>query len=162
MFERWQAYRHDALRDDAVAALIVAILLIPQSLAYALLAGLPPQVGVYASLLPMVAYAALGSSSVNSVGPVAVVALLTAQAIAPVVAEGTPGTAAALVLAAEAGLLLAAAALFRLDALAALLSTPVLHGFSTGAALAITLSQLPALLGSPAQGFTAPQVLSSW
>ncbi len=162
MFERWQAYRRDALRDDLVAAFIVAILLIPQSLAYALLAGLPPQVGVYASLLPMVAYAALGSSSVNSVGPVAVVALLTAQAIAPLVAEGTPATAAALVLAAEAGLLLAAAALFRLDALAALLSTPVLHGFSTGAALAITLSQLPALLGIPAQGFTAPQVLSSW
>lgn len=162
MIERWQAYRHDALRDDLVAAFIVAILLIPQSLAYALLAGLPPQVGVYASLLPMVAYALLGSSSVNSVGPVAVVALLTAQAIAPVVADGTPATAAALVLAAEAGLLLAAAALFRLDALAALLSTPVLHGFSTGAALAITLSQLPALLGSAAGGFTAPQVLSSW
>ncbi|MFT3954136.1 MAG: SulP family inorganic anion transporter [Piscinibacter sp.] len=162
MFERWQAYRRDALRDDLVAAFIVAILLIPQSLAYALLAGLPPQVGVYASLLPMVAYAALGSSSVNSVGPVAVVALLTAQAIAPLVADGTPATAAALVLAAEAGLLLGAAALFRLDALAALLSTPVLHGFSTGAALAITLSQLPALLGSPAGGFTAPQVLSSW
>lgn len=162
MLNRWQDYRRDALRDDLVAAFIVAILLIPQSLAYALLAGLPPQVGVYATVLPMVAYAALGSSSVNSVGPVAVVALLTAQAIAPLVADGTPATAAALVLAAEAGLLLAAAALFRLDALAALLSTPVLHGFSTGAALAITLSQLPTLLGSPARGFTAPQVLSSW
>ncbi len=158
----WRDYRRDALRDDLVAAFIVAILLIPQSLAYALMAGLPPQVGVYASLLPMAAYAALGSSSVNSVGPVAVVALLTAQAIAPVVADGTPATAAALVLAAEAGLLLGAAALFRLDALAALLSTPVLHGFSTGAALAITLSQLPALLGSPAKGFTAPALLGSW
>ncbi len=162
MGSRWQAYRRDALRDDLVAAFIVAILLIPQSLAYALLAGLPPQVGVYASLLPMAAYALLGSSSVNSVGPVAVVALLTAQAIGPVVAAGTPATDAALVLAAEAGLLLGAAALFRLDALAALLSTPVLHGFSTGAALAITLSQLPALLGSPARGFTAPELVGSW
>src|SRR5512145_975728 len=162
MSSRWQTYQRESLRDDLVAAFIVAVLLIPQSLAYAILAGLPPQVGIYASLLPMLAYAALGSSSVNSVGPVAVVALLTAQAIAPVVADGTPATAAALVLAAEAGLLLAAAALFRLDALAALLSTPVLHGFSTGAALAITLSQLPALLGSPAGGFTAPQVLTSW
>ncbi|WP_395694502.1 SulP family inorganic anion transporter, partial [Piscinibacter sp.] len=162
MSSLWQAYRRDALRDDLVAAFIVAILLIPQSLAYALLAGLPPQVGVYASLLPMAVYAALGSSSVNSVGPVAVVALLTAHAIEPVVATGTPATAAALVLAAEAGLMLAAAALFRLDALAALLSTPVLHGFSTGAALAITLSQLPALLGSPAKGFTAPALLGSW
>lgn len=162
MIETLRAYRGTALRDDLVAAFIVAILLIPQSLAYALLAGLPPQVGVYASLLPMAAYAALGSSSVNSVGPVAVVALLTAQAIAPVLADGTPATAAALVLAAEAGLLLGAAALFRLDALAALLSTPVLHGFSTGAALAISLSQLPALLGSPARGFTAPDVIGSW
>lgn len=162
MASRWQDYRCDALRDDLVAAFIVAILLIPQSLAYAILAGLPPQVGVYASLLPMAVYAALGSSSVNSVGPVAVVALLTAHAIAPVVADGTPATAAALVLAAEAGLLLGAAALFRLDALAALLSTPVLHGFSTGAALAITLSQLPALLGSPAKGFTAPELAASW
>lgn len=162
MRERLQAYRQRDLRDDLVAAFIVAILLIPQSLAYALLAGLPPQVGVYASVLPMAAYALLGSSSVNSVGPVAVVALLTAHGIAPVVAEGTPATAAALVLAAEAGLLLAAAALFRLDALAALLSTPVLHGFSTGAALAISLSQLPALLGSPARGFTAPEVIGSW
>lgn len=162
MIEKLRAYRGAALRDDLVAAFIVAILLIPQSLAYALLAGLPPQVGVYASLLPMAVYAALGSSSVNSVGPVAVVALLTAQAIAPVLADGTPATAAALVLAAEAGLLLGAAALFRLDALAALLSTPVLHGFSTGAALAISLSQLPALLGSPARGFTAPNVIGSW
>ena len=162
MIETLRAYRGSALRDDLVAAFIVAILLIPQSLAYALLAGLPPQVGVYASLLPMAAYAALGSSSVNSVGPVAVVALLTAQAIAPVLADGTPATAAALVLAAEAGLLLGAAALFRLDALAALLSTPVLHGFSTGAALAISLSQLPTLLGSPARGFTAPDVIGSW
>lgn len=162
MTSRWQRYRRESLRDDLVAALIVAILLIPQSLAYAILAGLPPQVGVYATILPMLAYAALGSSSVNSVGPVAVVALLTAQAIAPVVAEGTPATAAALVLAAEAGLLLGAAALFRLDALAALLSTPVLHGFSTGAALAITLSQLPALLGSPARGLTAPDLIGSW
>lgn len=162
MRQRLRAYRRDDLRDDLIAAFIVAVLLIPQSLAYALLAGLPPQVGVYASLLPMVAYAAFGSSSVNSVGPVAVVALLTAQAIAPVLADGTPATAAALVLAAEAGLLLAAAALLRLDALAALLSTPVLHGFSTGAALAISLSQLPALLGSPARGFTAPQVIGSW
>ncbi len=159
---RWRAYRREALRDDLVAAFIVAVLLIPQSLAYALLAGLPPQAGLYASLLPMAAYAALGSSSVNSVGPVAVVALLTAHAIEPVVASGTPATAAALVLAAEAGLLLGAAALFRLDALAALLSTPVLHGFSTGAALAITLSQLPALLGSPAKGFTAPALAGSW
>ncbi len=155
-------YRRDALRDDLVAAFIVAILLIPQSLAYALVAGLPPQVGVFASILPMLAYAALGSSSVNSVGPVAVVALMTAQALSPVLQDGTPATAAALVLACETGLLLAAAALLKLDALAALLSTPVLHGFSTGAALTIALTQLPSLLGGQAAGSTAPEVLTAW
>ena len=160
--ERLRTYAHTALREDLVAAFIVAILLIPQSLAYALLAGLPAEVGVYASILPMLVYAALGSSRVNSVGPVAVVALMTAQAIDPVLREGTPATQAALVLAAECGLLLAAAALLKLDALAALLSTPVLHGFSTGAALAIALSQLPVLLGSSARGFTAPEVLRAW
>jgi SulP family sulfate permease len=160
--ERLRRYADRALRDDLVAGFIVAILLIPQSLAYALLAGLPPQIGVYASLLPMLAYAALGSSSVNSVGPVAVVALMTAQAVQPLLAQGVAAHDAALVLAAETGLLLAAAALFKLDALAALLSTPVLHGFSTGAALVISLSQLPALLGSDARGSTAPEVLQSW
>jgi SulP family sulfate permease len=160
--DRLRTYRDRALCDDLVAGFIVAILLIPQCLAYALLAGLPPQIGVYASLLPMLAYAALGSSSVNSVGPVAVVALMTAQAVQPLLAQGVAVHDAALVLAAETGLLLAAAALFKLDALAALLSTPVLHGFSTGAALVISLSQLPALLGSDARGFTAPEVLQSW
>ena len=166
--ERLAAYVRNAARDDALAAFIVAILLIPQSLAYALLAGLPPQVGVYASLLPMLAYAALGSSRVSSVGPVALIALMTAQAIAGAAAPGLAGgaapsaTDAALVLAAESGLLLAAAALLRLDALASLLSVPVLQGFSTGAALSIALSQLPVLLGNPARGYNAPQVLAAW
>lgn len=160
--DRLRAYLGTAARDDLVAALIVAILLIPQSLAYALLAGLPPQVGVYASILPMLAYAALGSSSVNSVAPMAVTALMTAQALSPVVREGTPAVQAALVIAAEVGLLLGAAALLKLDALAALLSTPVLHGFSTGAALAISLSQLPVLLGSSARGSSAPELLWAW
>jgi SulP family sulfate permease len=160
--DRARAYAGTAMRDDLVAAFIVAILLIPQSLAYALLAGLPPQVGVYASILPMLVYAALGSSSVNSVGPVAVVALMTAQAIAPVLREGTPAVQAALVLAAEVGLLLAVATALKLDALAALLSTPVLHGFSTGAAFAIALAQMPVLLGSSARGHTAPDVAWAW
>lgn len=152
----------EAFRDDVVAAFIVAILLIPQSLAYAMLAGLPPQVGIYATVLPMIVYAAIGSSTVNSVGPVAVVALMTAQAIEPALREGTPAVQAALVLAAEVGLLLLLAALLKLDALAALLSSPVLHGFSTGAAFAITLSQLPVLFGSSARGTTGPQVLWAW
>ncbi|MBX3620578.1 MAG: STAS domain-containing protein [Rhizobacter sp.] len=160
-FTRLHDYRRNGLKDDVVAALIVSVLLIPQSLAYALLAGLPPAVGLYASLLPLVAYALVGSSSVNAVGPAAVLALMTAQAMAPVIPRVDP-TVAAVVLASEVGLLLAAAAGLKLDALASLLSAPVLQGFSTGAAMSIALSQLPALVGSPARGTNAHELLASW
>ncbi len=155
-----RAYAQGPWREDLVAAAVVSVLLIPQSLAYALLAGLPAEVGIYASLLPLLAYALLGSSPYLGVGPVAIVALMVAQAAAQAPA-GYSGAQAALVLAAEAGLLMAAAAALRLDALAALMSVPVLHGFETGATLAIALSQLPALLGSPAQGSELPALLSS-
>lgn len=155
------APRHSALRDDLLAAAIVSVLLIPQSLAYALLAGLPPQVGLYASVLPLVAYALVGASSVNAVGPAAVLALMTLQAIAPLAGQVDPSTAA-VVLACEVGLLLALAAVLKLDALAALLSAPVLQGFSVGAAISIALSQLPALLGSPAHGVHLRALLRSW
>ena len=76
-------YDGQTLSSDLVAALIVTIMLIPQSLAYALLAGLPPEMGLYASILPLIAYAAFGSSRTLSVGPVAVVSLMTATAMAP-------------------------------------------------------------------------------
>jgi SulP family sulfate permease len=143
------------LRADLLAAFVVSVLLIPQSLAYAMLAGLPPQIGLYASLLPLLAYAALGSSPVLAVGPVAVLALMIAQALGAL-PSGVGPSEGALVLAAEVGLILALAALLRLDALASLLSVPVLHGFETGATLAIALSQLPVLLGSSARGFDLP------
>jgi SulP family sulfate permease len=158
---RWRAYAQDALRADLLAACVVSVLLIPQGLAYALLAGLPPQAGLFASLLPLVAYAALGSSRLMGVGPVAVLALMISQALAAA-PEGTSAHAAALVLAAEAGLMLALAAWWRLDALAALLSVPVLQGFETGAALSIAFSQLPVLLGASAQGSSLLALLSSW
>jgi SulP family sulfate permease len=140
-------------RADLLAAGIVAILLIPQSLAYALLAGVPAQVGLYASLLPLLAYAAFGSSPVLGLGPVAVLALMIAQGLAALPAD-VPITQGALVMAAEVGLCLAAAAALRLDALASLLSVPALRGFESGAMLMIAASQLPVLLGNPAQGFT--------
>jgi SulP family sulfate permease len=158
-----RAYAQNALRDDLVAAFVVAVLLIPQGLAYALLAGLPPEVGIFASLLPAVAYALLGKSSAMSVGPAALLALMTAQGIA--VGAALPGATplgSALVLSLEVGLLLALAAVFKLDALASLLSTPVLQGFSTGSAFALGLSQLPALLGSSAKGSNAPEVMLGW
>lgn len=158
---RLRSYLREALGADLLAAVVVSVLLIPQSLAYALLAGLPPQVGLYASLLPLLAYAALGSSPLLGLGPVAVLALMISQALAGASALAGP-EAAALVLAAEVGLLLGAAAVLRLDALASLLSVPVLHGFETGAALSIALSQLPAVLGASAEGSNLPQVLRTW
>lgn len=157
---RWQRYAASELRDDLVAACIVSVLLIPQSLAYAMLAGLPPQAGLYASLLPLAAYAALGSSPFLSVGPVAMLALMIAQALSQAPTD-VSATDAGLVLAAEVGLALALAASLRLDALASLLSVPVLHGFETGATLSIAASQLPVLFGSPAHGFEWPALLRS-
>lgn len=160
---RLRAYQADTLRDDLIAALIVTVLLLPQSLAYALLAGLPPVVGVLASLLPLLAYAALGSSSTLAVGPVAVLALMSAQASLPVAqAFGLEPQLVAVVLASEMAVLLLLAALLRLDALAALLSAPVLHGFISGAAIAIAISQLPALLGLAAGGNGPVEVVHAW
>ena len=147
-------------RADLMAGAVVAVLLIPQSLAYAMLAGLPPQVGLYASLLPLLAYAALGSSPVLGLGPVAVLALMIAQALGSLPAGVSP-EAGALVLAAEVGVVLALAALLRLDALASLLSVPALRGFENGATLMIAAGQLPVLLGSAAAGFTLPDLLAS-
>lgn len=144
-------------RADLIAGAVVAVLLIPQSLAYAMLAGLPPQVGLYASLLPLLAYAALGSSPVLGLGPVAVLALMIAQALSGLPA-GVSAEAGALVLAAEMGALMALAALLRLDALSSLLSVPALRGFENGATLMIAASQLPVLLGSVAAGFTLPDL----
>ncbi|MFN4115315.1 MAG: SulP family inorganic anion transporter, partial [Inhella sp.] len=140
-----QPWFERATRDDLIAAAIVSSLLLPQSLAYALLAGLPPMAGVMASLLPLIAYALLGSSRTLAVGPVAVLAAMTAQATAALAPE--PATLAALVLAIEVGALMGLAALLRLDALAALLGAPVLHGFVSGAALSIAIGQLPKLVG---------------
>ena len=157
---RWAAYRGAALSDDLIAAVIVTILLVPQSLAYALLAGLPPVAGVMASLLPIVAYAAFGSSSTLAVGPVAVLAMMTAQATAPVAQQhGIDAHLVAVVLALEIAAVFLLAALLHLDVFAALLSAPVLHGFICGAALVIALGQLPALLGVSIGGNTLTEML---
>ena len=159
---RWADYRRAGLSDDLVAALIVTVLLVPQSLAYALLAGLPPVVGVMASLLPLLAYAAFGSSSTLAVGPVAVLAMMTAQAVAPVAAaHGVPPHLVALVLALEMAAVFLVAALLRLDVFAALLSAPVLHGFITGAAIVIAAGQLPQLLGVPVRGDTLTELIQA-
>ena len=145
-------YDRDTFTGDAVAAAIVAVLLIPQSLAYALLAGLPPEAGLYASVAPLFAYTLFGSSRVLAVGPVAVVSLMTAAAVADVVPAGSAlQWQAALTLAFLSGLVLLAMGLLRLGFIANFLSHPVISGFITASALLIAVSQLPALLGLPAE-----------
>lgn len=159
---RWAEYHRTALTDDLLAAVIVTILLVPQSLAYAILAGLPPVVGVMASLLPALAYAAFGSSTTLAVGPVAVIAMMTAQSIGGVAIDhGITPHLAALVLSLEIAAICLIAALLRLETLAALLGAPVLHGFVTGASLLIALGQFPALLGIPVNGSTAIELGSA-
>ncbi|MEQ9124646.1 MAG: SulP family inorganic anion transporter, partial [Alphaproteobacteria bacterium] len=99
-----RTYDRTALANDLTAAVIVTIMLIPQSLAYALLAGLPPEAGIYASIAPILLYAVFGTSRALAVGPVAVVSLMTAAAVGEVAAAGTAGyAAAALTLAALSG-----------------------------------------------------------
>lgn len=155
-------YDRATLAADGLAALIVTIMLIPQSLAYALLAGLPPEVGLYASIAPLLAYAVFGSSRVLAVGPVAVVSLMTATALAPHAAAGSAGYwAAAMTLALLSGLMLLALGLLRLGFLANFLSHPVISGFISASAVVITASQLKTLLGIRAEGDTLPRLLLS-
>jgi len=157
-----RSYTRGALSNDLIAAVIVTIMLIPQSLAYALLAGLPPEAGLYASILPIILYAIFGTSRALAVGPVAVVSLMTAAAIGDIAAQGTMGYAlAALTLAALSGVILLAMGLFKLGFLANFLSHPVIAGFITASGILIATSQLKHILGVDAHGHTLPAILSS-
>ena len=157
-----KTYSVETLGSDLVAAVIVTIMLIPQSLAYALLAGLPPEMGLYASILPLVAYALLGSSRTLSVGPVAVVSLMTATAVGNVTRELQVDYAtAAITLALLSGTLLILLGLIRFGFVANLLSHPVVSGFITSSGILIGLSQLGHILGITAEGDTLPSLLSS-
>jgi SulP family sulfate permease len=155
-------YNRQTLTSDLLAAVIVTIMLIPQSLAYALLAGLPPEVGLYASTLPLIAYAIFGTSSALAVGPVAVVSLMTATAVGRVAAEGTADYAsAAIILALISGAMLTLMGLLRLGFLANFLSHPVISGFITASGLIIATSQLGGLLGISTSGHALPGLFSS-
>jgi SulP family sulfate permease len=146
-------YDRGALGEDLTAAVIVTLMLIPQSLAYAMLAGLPPEAGLYASIAPILLYAVFGTSRALAVGPVAVVSLLTASAIGQVVEPGTAGyAAAALTLAFLSGAILLALGLLRLGFLANFLSHPVIAGFITASGVLIATSQLKHVLGISAEG----------
>ncbi|MEO8039917.1 MAG: sulfate permease [Betaproteobacteria bacterium] len=144
---RWLAgYNREFFAADLVAGIVTAILLIPQGLAFSLLAGLPLQVGLYASILPPVAYALFGTSRTLAVGPVSIVSIMVAEALRALPA-GTDPVAAAVILALLCGIVLLALGVARLGLLANFLSHPVLSGFTSAAALIIVVSQLPALLG---------------
>ena len=141
-------YQKAWLAGDLTAGLIVTVMLIPQSLAYALLAGLPPEMGLYASILPIVAYALLGSSMTLAVGPVAVASLMTASALVPFAAVGTTEyITLAVQLSLISGAMLLAFGALRLGFLAYFLSHPVISGFITGSAVVIAIGQLKYLLG---------------
>lgn len=149
-------------QNDLVAALIVTIMLVPQSLAYAMLAGLPPQVGLYASILPLLAYTVFGTSRALAVGPVAVVSLMTAAAISPLAAAGSAAyLSAAITLAFLSGVFLLAMSVLRLGFLANFLSHPVISGFITASGILIAAGQMKHILGIPADGHTLPELLAA-
>lgn len=159
----WLArYPRRLLADDLWAGVIVAVLALPQSLAYAMLAGLPPQAGLYVSILPAIAYAWVGSSMVQAVGPVAITAIMTFSVLQPL---AVPGSAEyirmAACLALMSGLLLFAGSVFRLGFLSQLLSRPVIQGFVSGSAVLIILSQCHPLLGSARHDGTVDLLLGT-
>ncbi|MGR3570471.1 SulP family inorganic anion transporter [Brevirhabdus sp.] len=152
-------YDRDKFSGDLVAAIIVTIMLIPQSLAYALLAGLPPEAGIYASILPIVLYAIFGTSRTLAVGPVAVVSLMTAAALGNLGDQGIDYVTAALTLAFLSGAFLLLLGVFRLGFLANFLSHPVISGFITASGILIATSQLKHILGIKASGDTLIEML---
>ncbi|MCC5956854.1 MAG: sulfate permease [Natronohydrobacter sp.] len=162
-FLTWaRRYTRADLGNDVIAALVVTIMLIPQGMAYAMLAGLPAQAGLYGAMLPLLLYAMFGSSPSLAVGPVAVVALMTAAAAGTVAEIGAPGFhLAALWIALLSGSLMLALGLLRLGFLANFLSHPVISGFITAAGILIAASQLRHLLGANISGKTLPEVIPS-
>ena len=146
---RWiRSYHRADLRPDLAAGLTIGAMLVPQGMAYALLAGLPPEIGLYASTLPLLAYALLGTSRQLAVGPVAIVSLLTASALAPLYEQGTAGyISAAALLALLVGVVHLVLGFGRLGFIVNFLSHSVLVGFTAAAAIIIGFSQVKHLLG---------------
>lgn len=159
--QHWsRQYRRAMLPGDISAGVVVAMMMIPQGMAYALVAGLPPVAGIYASIVPPVLYALFGTSSTQSVGPMAIVSLMTASALAPLAAAGTPlYTTLAAQLALLSGLVLLACGLLRIGFMANFFSRPVMSGFTIGSSVVIALGQLPALLGAPPPALHLPSAM---
>ena len=149
-FLRWFPMSRESLRADLVAGITVALILVPQSMAYAQLAGLPVVYGLYASFVPVVVASLWGSSSQLHTGPVAMLSLMSAAALLPFATPGSPGfIELSMMLALMVGILRLALGLFQLGAIVNLLSSPVIVGFTNAAALIIGLSQLSKIIGVP-------------
>ena len=146
--EGLKGYSKDCWSRDLIAGLIVAIMLVPQAMAYAILAGLPSHVGLYASIAPVLIYALFGSSRVLAVGPAAIISLMVASALTP---HAVPGSAEyaglALVFAAMSGLILLFLGFFQFGFIVNFISHPVIAGFTSAAALIIGFSQVRHLIG---------------
>src|SRR5215469_8973992 len=142
-------YRTDWLRLDIIAGLTAAAVVIPKAMAYATIAGLPVQVGLYTAFLPMIIYAVLGSSRVLSVSTTTTLAILVAAQLSEVVAKGDPEAlqSASATLTLLVGGVLVLASLLRLGFVANFISEPVLIGFKAGIGLVIVADQIPKLLG---------------
>ena len=148
-------YTKEKCLQDGIAAIVVTIMLIPQSLAYAMLAGLPPHYGLYASILPIVVYSILGSSTTLAVGPVAIASIMTASALSSVVAAGLVSyVEGAIILAFLSGLILFILGVLKFGFIANFLSHAVISGFITASGLIIALSQLKHILGISMSGHT--------
>lgn len=152
----WLPHYHKRLLGaDVLAGLIVTVMVIPQSLAYALLAGLPAVVGLYASILPQLMYTLLGTSRTLAVGPVAIIALMTGAALSSVAVPGSSDyLQAALVLSLLSGGLLVAMGALKMGFFSNFLSHPVISGFLTASGMLIAVSQLGSLIGVSSSGFT--------
>ncbi len=145
-----RSYSRENLPHDVLAGLVVTVLVIPQSLAYALLAGLPPQAGLYAGILPVLAYALFGSSMTQAVGPVAITAIMTFAVLSPLAEpQSAHYIALAATLALMSGVMVLVSGLLRLGFLSQLLSRPVISGFISGSAILIVVSQVKFLTGIP-------------
>jgi len=149
-FLSWFPYSGATLRADFIAGLTVALVLVPQSMAYAQLAGLPPYYGLYAAFLPVAVAALWGSSKQLGTGPVAVASLLTASSLTPLAAPGSEAfVALAIMLALLVGLIQLTLGVFKLGVVVNFLSHPVIVGFTNAAAIIIALSQVNKLIGVP-------------
>ncbi|MBM70695.1 MAG: sodium-independent anion transporter [Haliea sp.] len=159
LLEWGRRYNRESFASDGLAAVIVTIMLIPQSLAYAMLAGLPAEMGLYASMLPLIAYGLFGTSTTLSVGPVAVVSLMTATAVSQVAEAGSVAYVdAAILLALMSGAMLLLFGLLRMGFLASFLSHPVIAGFITASGVIIAVSQLGHVLGIQGRGENLPHL----